>query len=237
VVLLEAKGQQQALVEECFGLWKAQDVPLEFQIHATTSDFFKAIRKPDLEKKSGTHPATALLEGGASIAIRFVSEGKTDPRTKKKIGAGMGGSSGVGKAACLSLIAEDGFYSMLLENIPHVAGPALAQAQAKKVILHEIGHALGLHHEHQNTNMRPFKWNEDAVKMYFKTVHGWTDEETRNFVLDPAPIKYPKCPNFQPDSIMLYDIPAGWTKPGMAYTQAKKISPCDAERVTSLLAP
>ena len=51
----------------------------------------------------------------------------------------------------------------------------------KRTTLHEFGHALGLHHEHQNRNQN-IQWNEEAVYAYFAK-QGWSREKTYSQVL------------------------------------------------------
>jgi hypothetical protein len=55
------------------------------------------------------------------------------------------------------------------------------EEEFKRTTLHEFGHALGLHHEHQNKNQN-IQWNEEAVYTYFAK-QGWSREKTYNQVL------------------------------------------------------
>ncbi len=75
--------------------------------------------------------------------------------------------------------------------------------------LHEIGHTLGLPHEHQN----PFAgivWNEAKVYEYFLgQPNVWTREQTYHNVLrklDPGEVEGSQ---WDPDSVMEYWFPAG----------------------------
>lgn len=56
------------------------------------------------------------------------------------------------------------------------------EEEFRRVTLHEFGHALGLHHEHQNKNNN-IQWNEEAVYKYFAD-QGWSKEHTRQNVID-----------------------------------------------------
>lgn len=51
----------------------------------------------------------------------------------------------------------------------------------RRTTLHEFGHAIGLKHEHQNSN-RNIEWNEEAVYAYFAK-QGWSREKTQSQVL------------------------------------------------------
>ena len=75
--------------------------------------------------------------------------------------------------------------------------------------LHELGHTLGMPHEHQN----PFAgivWNEPKVYEYFTgPPNRWTREQTQHNVLrklDPSEVE---GSNWDPDSVMEYWFPAG----------------------------
>ena len=83
--------------------------------------------------------------------------------------------------------------------------------------IHEIGHTLGMPHEHQN----PFAgivWNEEAVYEHLGgPPNNWPRETTFNNVLrklDPAEVS---GSNWDPDSIMEYQFPAGLIVEPAAY--------------------
>jgi hypothetical protein len=90
-----------------------------------------------------------------------------------------------------------------------------SEEEFRRITLHEFGHALGLHHEHQNRNNN-IQWNEEAVFAYFAE-HGWSRERTQDQVLD----KYgdnSEVTNGVYDrlSIMHYSYPAELIKGGAA---------------------
>jgi hypothetical protein len=100
-------------------------------------------------------------------------------------------------------------------------------AEAKRVILHEFGHALGLIHEHQNP-IGGIDWNKDAVykdlggppnnwdkaKVDFNMFHSFPASAVEGTAVDSA-------------SIMMYPIPKTWTKDGFSARLNPGLSPQD----------
>jgi hypothetical protein len=83
----------------------------------------------------------------------------------------------------------------------------------RRTTLHEFGHALGLHHEHKNTNT-DFEWNEEAVYAYFAK-QGWSREKVRSQVLERyGNNNEVSNGNYDPLSIMHYYFPPELVKDG-----------------------
>lgn len=76
------------------------------------------------------------------------------------------------------------------------------------VALHELGHALGAIHEHQNPNAI-IPWNVPVVYQYYETTQGWSDQEILWNVLGKTTYEAIEATIFDPKSIMLYPIAAG----------------------------
>jgi hypothetical protein len=75
--------------------------------------------------------------------------------------------------------------------------------------LHEIGHTLGLEHEHQNPNAG-ISWNRDAVLSYFKgSPNFWGEQQIEWNILRKIPLSEVKGTNWDPDSVMEYQFGAG----------------------------
>jgi hypothetical protein len=89
--------------------------------------------------------------------------------------------------------------------------------------LHEIGHMLGLQHEHQNPNC-PFVWDKAEVEKHFAESDGWDEEKTFHNVLykfkyiktfvsgDTADEETVAASEWDPVSIMQYEYPKGLIK-------------------------
>lgn len=78
--------------------------------------------------------------------------------------------------------------------------------------LHEIGHTLGLHHEHQNPNAG-IEWNEENVyRDLAQPPNSWSRATTHHNILkklNPAEVD---GSNWDPNSIMEYNLAPGWVK-------------------------
>lgn len=85
----------------------------------------------------------------------------------------------------------------------------LTSDYGRTTALHEIGHTLGMPHEHQN----PFagiRWDEKKVFDYFTGAPNyWTRQQTHSNVLQKIDPSEVEGSNWDPDSVMEYWFPAG----------------------------
>lgn len=92
--------------------------------------------------------------------------------------------------------------------------PGISDEDARGVILHEFGHALGLIHEHQNP-ISSIQWNKPAVIADLSGPPNNWDLETIEFnMFEAFPPNEIAGTKLDPSSIMMYPIPASWTLDG-----------------------
>ncbi|HPY40209.1 MAG TPA: M12 family metallopeptidase [Thiolinea sp.] len=83
------------------------------------------------------------------------------------------------------------------------------QANDFTTYLHEVGHALGLTHEHQSAKAG-IVWNTQAVYKYFRgDPNYWEDAYIKSNILDKVHPDQVQASAWDPDSCMHYDFNAG----------------------------
>jgi serralysin len=105
--------------------------------------------------------------------------------------------------------------------------PASPDDEVQRVVLHEFGHALGLIHEHQNPR-HGIDWNVPAVEADLSgPPNNWDEATIRHNVLDHYKAEEVTATDVDPESIMMYPIPAAWTNDGFSAGLNSDLSPQD----------
>lgn len=100
---------------------------------------------------------------------------------------------------------------------------------SKGTILHEFGHMLGLHHEHQALGHFGVRWNWEALRRDFPL---WKADDIRKHITEAMPgVSY--SDGFDAHSVMTYPIKLDWSERGSAGTLGSYLSLTGFSRPTN----
>jgi hypothetical protein len=174
----------------------------------------------------GTDGENVALSDGSTRFVSWVGpEAQRDAvrqafRTWKDLGIGLEFTEVQDRSEAevkIGFMAGDGSWSRLGREVLNAGanertmnfGWNLTTPYGRTTALHEIGHTLGLPHEHQN----PFsgiRWDENRVYEYFKGApNSWSRDQTFYNVLRKLSLADVEGSSWDPDSIMEYWFPAG----------------------------
>jgi serralysin len=102
-----------------------------------------------------------------------------------------------------------------------------------RVVLHEFGHALGCIHEHQNP-AAGIPWDKPKVYNYYWQKYRWSRGEVDQNLFRLYDKSITQYTAFDPNSIMLYSIPAELTTTGFSVGWNRVLSETDKEFITKV---
>jgi hypothetical protein len=108
------------------------------------------------------------------------------------------------------------------------------EEDCRRVVLHEFGHVLGCIHEHMSPD-GGIQWNRPAVYAYYEQPpYSWSHATTDSNVFAVYDKAQTQFSTFDPQSIMLYPIPKGFTTNGFEAGWNTSLSATDIEFIGSV---
>jgi serralysin len=109
--------------------------------------------------------------------------------------------------------------------------PNSSEDEVRRVVLHEFGHALGLIHEHQNPK-KPIQWSRDTVIADLSgPPNYWSLDVIERNMFAAYDERELNATNLDPNSIMMYPIPASWTLDGFSTKLNGTLSDLDKQLI------
>lgn len=108
-------------------------------------------------------------------------------------------------------------------------------AELRRVVLHEFGHALGLIHEHMTPADGGIQWNKKRVtKDLSGPPNNWTEDVIYNNMFRTFDEDELALTRLDKESIMMYPIPAKWTLDGFSVGLNTELSQTDRDFIRQM---
>jgi serralysin len=161
----------------------------------------------------------------ANLKFAFVQDGPAEIRISFKV-----------KGQSYSLVGTDALATPQSEHTMNFGWlqPDSAEEVYSSVVLHEVGHALGLLHEH-NHPKGGIHWKRSEV-LKDCAAWGWTPEMVQTNIFSVYDVPDALVGTFDKASIMMYPIPRNWTTDGFTVGWNTELSEED-KRFISLVYP
>lgn len=138
----------------------------------------------------------------------------------------------------ISFIADPGSWSVIgteCLTVP-VTSPTMnfgwlrndtADSEYERVVVHEFGHSLGCIHEHQNP-AGGIHWNKPVVYKYYEgPPNNWSKTDVDRNLFQKYSANQTQFTQLDPNSIMMYPVPAQFTTDGFTVGMNMQLSPTD----------
>ena len=161
----------------------------------------------------------------ANVTLNFVDTGPADIRIAFMPGKGSWSYLGT---MCRRIDEPEPTmnYGWLTDDSP--------EAELRRVVLHEFGHALGMIHEHQNPKNGGIEWNRAAVKKDLSgPPNNWDDATIENNMFAKYAPGALAATDVDPKSIMMYPIPKAWTLDGTSAGFNSELSDKDKQFIAT----
>jgi serralysin len=108
-------------------------------------------------------------------------------------------------------------------------------AECRGTAIHEMGHVLGMVHEHQSPRM-PCIWDTARVYADYKRSQGWSEVQTKSNIIDRYSIDQTNSSAYDIQSVMHYEFNPAHVRGGCAINTVRRLalSPADQSHIATV---